>query len=282
MTVLSVLHNARTVVARTVELHPGERWPKVVLGQLDVELEKLRRGPITVDMSVDDDSLHMIEEPPSPHAFSPAEAQNANGPCSVCGKRASEHSPVAPEPAPSQLTDLIASRDHWRSIAEDAVTETQILAQENRNISERLGRATPDDLRAAGWAVAAHYDHGQNTVWLLTRCDRAVWGESMYDAVALDQIRHQVLTGTASSRRWHTPEENAAPETGAREELRGPAQAYPDPERWPFGRGDAPDTSESEPEPEPCDMCHPSHYGLMWRSDIDRFVQCTGAAHVNG
>ena len=63
----------------------------------------------------------------------------------------------------------------------------------------------PDDLRARGWAVAAHHDSQINgvphTFWLFTRDDRCVKGEGRTDAEALDQIRKQLR----ESRESHAP-----------------------------------------------------------------------------
>jgi hemerythrin len=59
-----------------------------------------------------------------------------------------------------------------------------------------LTAGCPDDLRAHGWAVAAHHDYQLNgvphTSWLFTRGDRFVKGEGRTDAEALDQIREQL------------------------------------------------------------------------------------------
>lgn len=67
--------------------------------------------------------------------------------------------------------------------------------------------ARPDDLRAAGWAVACHNDYtlgGEaHTFWLFTRGTLAVRGEGKTDAEALDHVRGQIrdaglgLIGTA-------------------------------------------------------------------------------------
>ncbi|MGR0185487.1 hypothetical protein [Azospirillum aestuarii] len=58
-----------------------------------------------------------------------------------------------------------------------------------------------EDIRAAGWAVAVHNDyrlHGQpNTFWLFTKGDRAVKGEGLTDAEALDEVRRS--TGLLSA-----------------------------------------------------------------------------------
>lgn len=67
-----------------------------------------------------------------------------------------------------------------------------------------LGSPCADDLRAAGFVVAAHYDGGspadRYTVWLLTievmDIRVALRGSGKTDAEALDQIRREF------SRRW--------------------------------------------------------------------------------
>jgi hemerythrin len=68
-----------------------------------------------------------------------------------------------------------------------------------------LTAGCPDDLRAQGWAVAAHHDSQLNgvphTFWLLTRGERCVKGEGRTDAEALDQIRGRLQ----ESRENHSP-----------------------------------------------------------------------------
>lgn len=63
-----------------------------------------------------------------------------------------------------------------------------------------LRAALPDDLRAKGWAVAAHNDYRLNgeahTFWLFTKGDRCVKGESKTDAEALSQIRSLLAAPT--------------------------------------------------------------------------------------
>ena len=55
---------------------------------------------------------------------------------------------------------------------------------------------SPDDIRAAGWAVAVHNDYrlkGENhTFWLFVKGGRAVKGEGKTDAEALCQIRERL------------------------------------------------------------------------------------------
>lgn len=56
-----------------------------------------------------------------------------------------------------------------------------------------LAEASPNDLRALGWAVAVHNDYRLNgeahTFWLLTKDGRAIKGEGRTDAEALAQVR---------------------------------------------------------------------------------------------
>jgi hypothetical protein len=58
--------------------------------------------------------------------------------------------------------------------------------------------SSPDDIRAAGWVVAAHNDYRQDgqahTFWLFTKGHRNVKGEGLTDAEALNQIRAQLRT----------------------------------------------------------------------------------------
>jgi hypothetical protein len=56
-----------------------------------------------------------------------------------------------------------------------------------------LEQSIPDDIRAAGWAVAIHNDYRLNgmmhTFWLFTKGDRNVKGEGLTDTAALNEIR---------------------------------------------------------------------------------------------
>lgn len=56
--------------------------------------------------------------------------------------------------------------------------------------------ASADDIRAAGWAVAAHNDYKQGgesyTFWLFTKDGKAVKGEARTDAEALNLVRKQI------------------------------------------------------------------------------------------
>ena len=58
------------------------------------------------------------------------------------------------------------------------------------------GSPVPDDIRAAGWAVAVHNDYRQDgkahTFWLFTKDGRAIKGEGLTDAEALDQVREAI------------------------------------------------------------------------------------------
>lgn len=64
--------------------------------------------------------------------------------------------------------------------------------------ADQFRRASPNDLRAAGWSVAVHNDYRLNgeahTFWLLTHpSGRYAKGEGRTDAEALDQIRKQTF-----------------------------------------------------------------------------------------
>lgn len=52
---------------------------------------------------------------------------------------------------------------------------------------------SPDDIRALGWTVAIHNDYRQSgerhTFWLFTKGDRAIKGEGVTDADALNKVR---------------------------------------------------------------------------------------------
>ena len=69
--------------------------------------------------------------------------------------------------------------------------EEQLSALRAEN--ERLRKALADDLRAGGWAVAVHNDYRLNgeahTFWLFTKDGRAIEGEGLSDAEALDEVR---------------------------------------------------------------------------------------------
>lgn len=65
-----------------------------------------------------------------------------------------------------------------------------------------MNPASPDDIRAAGWAVAVHNDyrlHGESyTFWLFTKGERAVKGEGKSDSEALDQVRERIKSPAGS------------------------------------------------------------------------------------
>ena len=80
--------------------------------------------------------------------------------------------------------------------ADQAATALTALTERNRALEaevERLREASPDDIRAAGWAVAVHNDYrlaGENhTFWLFTRDGRAIKGEGRTDEEALAAAR---------------------------------------------------------------------------------------------
>lgn len=70
------------------------------------------------------------------------------------------------------------------------------LAASLAEAAQQLPDNTPDDLRAAGWAVAVHNDYRlkgmAHTFWLLTKGDRFVKGEGRTDGEALAQVRAAV------------------------------------------------------------------------------------------
>lgn len=55
---------------------------------------------------------------------------------------------------------------------------------------------SPDDIRAQGWSVAVHNDYRldgvPHTFWLFTKEGRAIKGEGLNDASALDAIRSAI------------------------------------------------------------------------------------------
>lgn len=68
---------------------------------------------------------------------------------------------------------------------------------------EQQGAGVPDDIRAAGWAVAVHNDYrlgGEaHTFWLFTKDGRAVKGEGTTDAEALNAVRQTIGLTSAPS-----------------------------------------------------------------------------------
>lgn len=64
------------------------------------------------------------------------------------------------------------------------------------NAEARILPNSPDDIRAAGWAVAIHNDYRQDgemyTFWLFTKGERAVKGEGKTDADALNEVRKRI------------------------------------------------------------------------------------------
>ena len=72
------------------------------------------------------------------------------------------------------------------------------------SIVDSFDGARPDDIREAGWMVAAHNDyrlHGEVwTFWLFTRDGRAVKGEGHTDVLALNDIRAQLGMSQQASR----------------------------------------------------------------------------------
>jgi hypothetical protein len=72
-------------------------------------------------------------------------------------------------------------------------------AEQAESERDRLLESNPDDMRAAGWAVAVHNDYRQDglqhTFWLLTKGGRAINGEGLTDADALNSIRTALKGG---------------------------------------------------------------------------------------
>lgn len=89
--------------------------------------------------------------------------------CPLCGRRSGEH---------------------------EAQHQIGYMCPEPRAPRPDYASASPDDLRAAGWAVAVHNDYRldghAHTFWLVTKEGRAVKGEGRTDAEALDAIRAEV------------------------------------------------------------------------------------------
>lgn len=79
--------------------------------------------------------------------------------------------------------------DDWEADHID-IALLELLAAVER---EAIEMASPNDLRALGWTVAAHNDYRldgfPHTFWLFTKGGRAIKGEGLTDAEALDQIR---------------------------------------------------------------------------------------------
>ena len=78
--------------------------------------------------------------------------------------------------------------DMWKAL------ERVLESMQWRPIAEAPTAASvPDDIRAAGWAVAVHNDYRQqgepHTFWLFTKNGRCVKGEGRTDAEALSQVR---------------------------------------------------------------------------------------------
>ena len=63
-------------------------------------------------------------------------------------------------------------------------------------MSTSLDQNTPDDIRAEGWMVAVHNDYRLDgkfhTFWLFTKDDRAIKGEGISDAEALNEVRQKL------------------------------------------------------------------------------------------
>lgn len=79
--------------------------------------------------------------------------------------------------------------DEALSIIDKALSEKQTALSRESAYRE----ASPDDIRAEGWTVAVHNDYKlngvQHTFWLFTKGDKALKGEGMTDAEALNHVR---------------------------------------------------------------------------------------------
>ncbi len=86
-------------------------------------------------------------------------------------------------------------QDLCKKIREEACGPHHSMGDRFRELDAIVARS-PNDIRAAGWAVAVHNDYRQNgthhTFWLFTKDDRAVKGEGASDLTALNQVRNQI------------------------------------------------------------------------------------------
>ena len=94
------------------------------------------------------------------------------------------------------LMDLYSKALDENRAQRSTLATTQAELAEVTAERDALRRASPEDLRAKGWAVAIHNDYRilmqPHTFWLMTRDGRAVKGEGPTDTTALDAIRGQV------------------------------------------------------------------------------------------
>lgn len=110
--------------------------------------------------------------------------------CSCCGEERDE-----PHTWKECATRLAVEVLRLHDVAFDPEQAKKLLADIGEPVTD-YPPASPDDLRAAGWAVAVHNDYRlggkTHTFWLLTQNGRAVKGEGRTDAEALDAIRAEV------------------------------------------------------------------------------------------
>jgi hypothetical protein len=75
---------------------------------------------------------------------------------------------------------------------------------------KKINKASADDIRAQGWAVAIHNDYSlggiPHTFWLFTRDGISVKGEGLSDVQALDAVRKQI-TEVQDTRRFFSKKE---------------------------------------------------------------------------
>lgn len=76
---------------------------------------------------------------------------------------------------------------------DDAKLAANVRAATIAEIGRLSDEGSPNDIRALGWMVAVHNDYRQlgetHTFWLFTKDGRAVKGEGMSDAEALNKVR---------------------------------------------------------------------------------------------
>lgn len=89
------------------------------------------------------------------------------------------------------MEDIELIREDGRSGLWSHHSEAALKRVRDRLAKPDTGR--PDDIRAAGWAVAVHNDYrlagAAHTFWLFTKGDHCIKGEGLTDADALNQIR---------------------------------------------------------------------------------------------
>lgn len=90
---------------------------------------------------------------------------------------------------------LAAAHPVWTGEFQRAMWRAEIAEEESAKLRS-IQAGGPDDIRACGWAVAAHNDYRldgkPHTFWLFTQAGRAVKGEGRTDKEALNQVREQI------------------------------------------------------------------------------------------